>query len=295
MAYQVAGDNPYDYQIGAYAMFSDSSFSSCPSWDHDCSSDPLINLNALSNHLGVPASNGEAAGNNVWLDNSYAGPWAWSAYVYGNCSGGGLYMPTDPTTGSALTASACGPLSLSQWQADWQQDAGSTMSSNSSTTGSSTGSGTSGSPPSVSFSGLAANSYIHSKTQAIDVSASANDGTGGSISNCKLIINSTTVATDSSSPYDFSLSTLTYSNGALTITASCTDNQSNVTTQPISVIVNNGDLNNDGSVNISDLAIMAEHWGETDSNYTDGNITGQTNINISDLSVLAVNWGWSKS
>src|SRR5262249_18122395 len=52
MAYQVAGEAPFDAQTGANAMMSSSSFTACPSWDSDCARNPLSNLN------GVPGSPG---------------------------------------------------------------------------------------------------------------------------------------------------------------------------------------------------------------------------------------------
>ncbi len=128
MANQVGGEAPFDSQISANAMMSSSSYSGCPGWDSGCTSDPLANLNALSNPPGVPVGNGEAPGNDVWSDNTYNGPWSWYAYIFGNCAGGGLVMPSDPVTSKSLTPSSCN-VDFPTWQADWQQDAGSSYNS----------------------------------------------------------------------------------------------------------------------------------------------------------------------
>jgi hypothetical protein len=122
MADQASGEAPYDDQVGANALMSNSSFTGCPAWDTGCTANPLANINALSNPPGAAGKNGERPGNNVWSDNTYTGPWAWNAYLFGACSP----LPTDPATGHSMPASACGLTGFSQWHSDWQQDASST-------------------------------------------------------------------------------------------------------------------------------------------------------------------------
>ncbi|HEY6791180.1 MAG TPA: hypothetical protein VI365_28115 [Trebonia sp.] len=117
MAWQEAGEAPFDPQIAANAMMSSSSFTGCPYWDSGCGSDPLANLNALSSPPNAPPNNGEAPYNDVWANNSYSGPWSWSAYLYGNCGP----LPSDGTTGDSLPASSC-QTDFTSWQRDWQQD-----------------------------------------------------------------------------------------------------------------------------------------------------------------------------
>jgi len=264
---------PYSDQTMANSMVSNSSLTTCPVWDPGCSGDILNNLNALSNSPGATADNDEPPANNLWSDNSYFGPWAFNdAYAFGNCAGGGFYMPSDSTTSKSLPASACGPISITQWQSDWQQDTSSTYN-----------------PLAVSLSGLSANQEIHGPAQS--VLAYEDSGTAGTITS-KLTVNGTTVSTLTSSPSSFSLNTLTYSDGPYTVGVTGTDSGSNTNSDSESVYVANGDFNGDGKINLSDLAILAAHWSETDSTYTDGNITGQSTINLSDLAVLAANWGW---
>ncbi|MHB1865263.1 MAG: Ig-like domain-containing protein [Candidatus Saccharimonadales bacterium] len=289
--------DPYENQIMANAMMSNSTFTGCPSWDSGCTSDPLNNLNALSNAAGAPANNDEAPANNLWSGNTYDGPWGFYAYIFGNCSGGGVYMPSDPTTGKGLTAASCGespPLSLAQWQADWQQDSGSTYSA----TGSLTGSSTSGSTgPSVSITNLSPNQEIHSTT-AIDATATPVSGT--TISSCQLLVNGSNVDNPiTTAPYNFSLDTLNYeSNGIYTISVSCTDSSSNVGSASVPVYIANGDLNGKGEVCLSDLAILGGNFDKPGTfTYSQGNITGATTdpeVNISDLAILGApfRWGW---
>ena len=121
MAYQVAGEAPFDTQSGANAMMSSSSFIACPSWDSGCTKDPLSNLNAPSSSPGAPPNNREAPDNNVWSSNAYSGPWGWYAYLFGTCGP----LPTDLATSKGLPSGACGILDFSTWKSDWQQDASS--------------------------------------------------------------------------------------------------------------------------------------------------------------------------
>jgi hypothetical protein len=132
MAYQVAGEAPFDTQRGANAIMSSSFFAACPSWDSGCKTSPLSNLNAVSALPGTPPDNRETPNNNVWAHNVYNGPWGWYAYLFGNCGP----LPADPATSKSLPADACGVLDFSAWTSDWQQDASSAYSATPGTTGS---------------------------------------------------------------------------------------------------------------------------------------------------------------
>ena len=132
MAYQVGGEAPFDTQGSANAMMSSSSFTVCPSWDAGCTTDPLSNLNAVSNPPAAPRDSRQAPDNNVWSDNVYSGPWGWYAYLYGTCDP----VPTDPATSKGLPSGACGILGFSTWKSDWQQDTSSTYSATPKTKGS---------------------------------------------------------------------------------------------------------------------------------------------------------------
>jgi len=53
-----------------------------------------------------------------------------------------------------------------------------------------------------------------------------------------------------------------------------------------------GDANSDGVVNISDLAILAAHYGtNTGATWGEGDFNGDGTVNIEDLSILAAHWG----
>ena len=121
MAYQVAGEAPFDTQTGANAMMSSLSFTACPSWDSGCTTDPLSNLNAATSLAGAPTSNHAAPHNNIWSNNVYTGPWGWYAYLFGTCEP----LPTDPATSKTLPPDACGILAFPNWKSYWQQDASS--------------------------------------------------------------------------------------------------------------------------------------------------------------------------
>jgi hypothetical protein len=131
MAYQNSSGAPFGNQTGANAMMSSSSFTGCPSWDSGCATNPLANINALSDPPGSTANNGEKPGDNIWSRNTYVGPWAWYAYLFGACSP----LPTDPKTGRSMPSSACGLMDFSDWHSDWHQDAFSTFASAAGSTG----------------------------------------------------------------------------------------------------------------------------------------------------------------
>ena len=118
MAFQTAGEAPFDSQIAANALMSNSALNSCPSWSASCGKSPLANINALSSPPNAAANNGEAPYDNVWSDNTYQGSWAWNVYLYGDCS----------PVPSGLPSGSCAP-SFTSWQSSWQQDTGSTNGS----------------------------------------------------------------------------------------------------------------------------------------------------------------------
>jgi len=145
-------------------------------------------------------------------------------------------------------------------------------------------------PPTVTFSSLTAAAEVYGNPFAINSTSTANNG--GSIANSKLLVNGATVQTLSSSPYNFSLNTLGYPDGTYNVAITSTDNQANASTNTLSVYITNGDLNFDGKVNISDLAILAGNWGKTSQTYAQGSINGSGTVNLSDLAIMAANWGY---
>jgi hypothetical protein len=53
----------------------------------------------------------------------------------------------------------------------------------------------------------------------------------------------------------------------------------------------NADVNGDGTVNITDLSIMAANYGKTGRTFAQGDVNGDGAVTIIDLSILAANWG----
>jgi len=51
------------------------------------------------------------------------------------------------------------------------------------------------------------------------------------------------------------------------------------------------DINGDGVINISDLSILAAHFGMLGQTFSTGDLNGDGVVNISDLSILAAAWG----
>lgn len=52
-----------------------------------------------------------------------------------------------------------------------------------------------------------------------------------------------------------------------------------------------GDVNKDGHVTITDLAILFGHWGQTGVAATQGDVNGDGKVDITDLAILFGNWG----
>jgi hypothetical protein len=142
--------------------------------------------------------------------------------------------------------------------------------------------------PSTSITSPTASADVHGSSQAI--TATASDVIG--VTKTELSVDGTVVATDTASPYSFTLNTSGYQDGnhVLTTTAFDADGLSTTSTA-VTVLFNNGDVNGDGHVNISDLAVLAGNWGKTGMTYTQGDLNGDGKVNISDLSILANYYG----
>jgi len=151
----------------------------------------------------------------------------------------------------------------------------------------------SGQAPSLSLS-LTSNTAVHGSAQALSVTATP--VSGNTISQTQLFLDgsNTSLQTITTAPYSFSINTLSLADGSHTVTVKATDNQNNLGSQTITVVVTNGDFNGDSKVGISDLAIMASHWNaQSGATYSNGDITGDSKVTISDLSLLASNWNRS--
>jgi len=147
-------------------------------------------------------------------------------------------------------------------------------------------------PPSVNISSISNNSEVYGNAFVLDSSATANDN--GTISNSGLYLNAGLIQALTDPPYNFTFNALGYPDGAYTVTVEATDDQSETTSSQVPVYISNGDLNFDGQVNISDLAILASNWDQTGQTYAEGSINGSGTVDISDLAILAANWGWAE-
>lgn len=154
--------------------------------------------------------------------------------------------------------------------------------------------------PTTSITSPLTGSQVHAGD--VPITTIANDTVG--ISKVELLINGTLYATDTTSPYNFIWDTLSggYPNGSYTLTtiAFNTSGLSTISTNDV-VKVNNGDVNGDGTVNISDLSILASNWGKSfgsigpnlgnNTTFSEGDLNEDNSVSILDLSILASNWG----
>ncbi len=146
--------------------------------------------------------------------------------------------------------------------------------------------------PSTSITSVSNNAVIFGGSVAVNTTATPSGG--NTISQVQLLLNGAAVQTLTSAPYDFTLNTLGYKDGDYTLSLKATDNQNNIGTSSETIAISNGDFNGDKTVGISDLSIMAAHWGvQSGATYSQGDINGDGKVNISDLSILASNWGSS--
>jgi len=142
--------------------------------------------------------------------------------------------------------------------------------------------------PTASISSPAPSAVVHGSTLAID--STAGDVIG--VTKAELNVDGTLVATDTSAPYNFSLNTSGYRDGNHSLTTTSFDAAGlSTNSSAVTVFFNNGDINGDDHVNISDLAILASNWGKTSMSYTQGDLNGDGKVSISDLSVLADYYG----
>ena len=90
-------------------------------------------------------------------------------------------------------------------------------------------------------------------------------------------------------------STATFTKAGLyTLQVSITNPITNITTISTTTIsILPGDANQDGSVDLSDLSIVLNNFGNTSSNWTNGNFDGSSTINLTDLSDVLNNFGTS--
>jgi hypothetical protein len=149
-------------------------------------------------------------------------------------------------------------------------------------------------PPVITITSPTALTSVHGVSS---VTASVSDQSGTGLAKVDYLNSTLLLGTVMVTPYSYSWNTLSGSvpnTKSYPLSAKAFDNAGNTTTSaPVNVCVNNGDVNNDGLVNINDLSIMAQNWGLVGATYVQGNVASQSAVNITDLSVLAQNWAFS--
>lgn len=142
--------------------------------------------------------------------------------------------------------------------------------------------------PTTSITSPTGGAYVHGS--AVAITANASDVIG--VTKTELEVDGVLVATDTSSPYNFNLNTTSYKDSNHTLTTVAFDAAGlSTTSTAVTVLFNNGDVNSDGHVNVSDLAILAGNWGKTSMTYAQGDLNNDGKVNISDLSILANYYG----
>jgi len=147
-------------------------------------------------------------------------------------------------------------------------------------------------PPTVNVT-APANGQTVSGT--VNITATATEA----IKKMEFLVDGQVVNTDTTSPYSYAWNAAGVSNGTHTIAARATDNADNVgTSANVTVTVSGGstqpkqgDLNNDGKVNITDLSILLTNWGKTGATPAQGDVNGSGKVDITDLSILLSRWG----
>ncbi len=150
-------------------------------------------------------------------------------------------------------------------------------------------------PPTVSVTSPTNGSTV---CGSINVAASASDNVG--VVGVQFKVGGTNFgAEDTSAPYSIPLDTTTIPNGTHSLSAAARDAAGNQTTSAILMATFNnpctptqkqGDLNNDGFVNILDLSILLSNYGKA-ATPSQGDINGDGFCTILDLSILLSKYG----
>lgn len=145
--------------------------------------------------------------------------------------------------------------------------------------------------PSISFTAPASGATVSGTT---NITASASDAESNIASVVFSVVGrSDLTLTDTTAPYEWSLSTLSISNGSMTLSVAATNGAGLTTSTTRQVTVSNAsnaiaDTNGDSKVNIFDLSFLLSKWNTTNAT-ADFNHDGR--VNIFDLSYLLAQWG----
>ena len=132
------------------------------------------------------------------------------------------------------------------------------------------------------------------------VTFTATAADAGGVAKVEFLVNNSVVGSDTSSPYSYAWNSLSVANGTYTVTAKATDNAGNSTTsagQQITVSNSTSggaspDINRDGKVNLTDLALLLGRWLQS-ATPAQGDLNGDGKINLTDLALLLGKWGQS--
>lgn len=153
-------------------------------------------------------------------------------------------------------------------------------------------------PPTVGLSGLTSASILNNNSlgapynsSSYPVTVNASDASG--IKSVVLKVDGVTNATDTTSPYKFTVNLSSLSCGAHTFQATATDNSTNNNTANTSAslkVTYQGDLNGSCGVDFSDVSGLSSKYGQT-SNLGRADINGDGIVNYIDVSALASDYG----
>lgn len=133
------------------------------------------------------------------------------------------------------------------------------------------------------------------KTLTFPISATASDDLD--LNRVEFYADSTLIRTLTTAPFSFNWDSYAVHNGTRVITAKAIDATGNVTSQSVTITINNpppplvGDVNGDHRINIYDLSIFLSRWGKSGA----GDFNNNGRVDIFDLSVLLSHYGQDNS
>ncbi len=127
---------------------------------------------------------------------------------------------------------------------------------------------------------------------SVTVSATASDAVG--VTKVEFYIDNQLIATDTTSPYGFTLDTTKYSSAVHNLQTKAYDAAGNVgSSNTAQITIKNWaeDINQDGAVNLLDFSILAGKFGQTGTALGRADINGDQIVNLQDFSLLASKFG----
>jgi hypothetical protein len=143
--------------------------------------------------------------------------------------------------------------------------------------------------PTTAISSPAAGSNIFTTAT---IASTATDNVG--VTKVELYVDGVLKASDSSSPYSFSVNTTAMANGTHSFQTKAYDAAGNVGSSTIiALTVKNWpeDINQDGNVDLLDFSTLASKYGQSGSGVGRADINGDGTVNLLDFSLLAAKYG----